>query len=188
MKPTYPMPRPTPLFRLVLAALFTALIVASSFVAIPFVPVPLILANFFTLLAGLLLGPVYGSASVLLYLVLGAIGLPVFSGGSGGFAHFGSPTGGFLLGYLASAAVAGLVAHGWTRGRTRPGGFRLALASLLGMIALYAIGLPWFRALLPAKAPTLWAACLFMAPYMVGDLVKLAAAAMLSHRLLPLLP
>ena len=48
--------------------------------------------------------------------------------------------------------------------------------------------LPWFRAVLPAKAPTLWAASLFMAPYMVGDLVKLTAAAVLSRSLLPLLP
>ena len=177
----------SPLFRLVLTALFTALIVASSLVAIPFVPVPLVLANFFTLLAGLLLGPRYGSAAVLLYLILGAMGLPVFAGGSGGFAHFAAPTGGFLLGYLLSAAVAGVVAHGWTPGRHAPGAARLALASLLGMAALYALGLPWFEAVLPAKAPTLWAACLFMAPYMAGDAVKVAAAAILSRSLLPLL-
>lgn len=180
------MPR-NPMFQLVLTALFTALIVASSFLAIPFVPVPLILANFFTLLAGLLLGPVYGGASVLLYLVLGAMGLPVFAGGTGGFAHFASPTGGYLLGYLLSAIVAGLVAHGWSAQRRSPGPARLALASLLGMVALYAIGLPWFQAMLPAKVPTLWAACLVMAPYMVGDAVKTAAAATLSRSLLPLL-
>lgn len=176
------------LFRLVLTALFAALIIAGSYLVIPFVPVPLVLANFFTLLAGLLLGPVYGSAAVALYLALGALGLPVFAGGTGGFAHFASPTGGFLLGYLLSAAVAGLVAHGW-RGRSgRPGPVRLAAAAALGMLALYALGLPWLRMVLPGKVPTLWAAVLLMAPYMLGDAVKVAAAAILGRKLLPLLP
>ena len=178
----------TPLFRLVLTALFTALIVASSFVAIPFVPMPLILANCFTLLAGLVLGPLYGTASVLLYLALGAIGLPVFAGGSGGFAQFAGPTGGFLVGYLPSTALAGLVAHGWCRSpRKVPGRLRLGLASLLGMVVFYLVGVPWFQAVMPTKVPTLWAACLFMSPYMLGDALKVVAAAALGRGLLPLL-
>lgn len=176
-----------PLFRLVLSALFTALIAVGSYIAIPFPPVPLVLANFFTLLAGLLLGPLWGGVSVLLYLVLGAIGFPVFSGGSGGFAHFFSPTGGFLLGYLLAAIAAGLVIHGPTGFRRSPGLARLAVAGLLGMLVIYAIGLPWFQIVLSAKFTTLWSAFLFMAPFMVGDLVKVAVAAVLSRSLLPLL-
>jgi biotin transport system substrate-specific component len=176
------------LFRLVLTALFTALIVVGSFLAVPFVPVPLALANFFCLLAGLLLGPVHGGAAVLLYLVLGALGLPVFAGGSGGWGHFASPTGGFLLGYLACAAVAGLAARGWRPGRVRPGILRLGLAGALGIAALYAIGVPWLHLVLPAKLPTLGSAALFMAPYLFGDAVKVVAAAFLSRSLLPLLP
>jgi biotin transport system substrate-specific component len=175
-----------PLFRLVLSALFAALIVAGSYLAIPFVPVPLVLANFFTLLAGLLLGPLYGGLSVLLYLVLGAIGLPVFSGGSGGFAHFMGPTGGFLVGYLASAVVAGFAARG-ANGEGKAGFARLTLAGLLGLIVLYAIGLPWFQAVLSAKFTSLRAAAVFMSPYFLGDLVKVAAAVILSRSLLPLL-
>ena len=132
-----------PLFRLVLSALFAALIVVGSYIAIPFVPVPLVLANFFALLAGLLLGPVYGGLAVLLYLVLGALGLPVFAGGSGGFGHFASPTGGFLLGYLLEAVAAGFVARGMKQ--AKPGVARLCLASLAGLVVLYAIGLPWFQ-------------------------------------------
>lgn len=176
-----------PLFRLVLSALFTALIVVGSYLTIPFIPVPLVLANFFALLAGLLLGPLWGGVAVLLYLVLGAAGLPVFSGGSGGFGHFASPTGGFLVGYLLSAIAAGLVVHGLKGRRTSPGLGRLALAGILGLIVLYAIGLPWFQAVLAAKFATLWAAFLFMSPYLVGDLVKVAAAVILSRSLLPLL-
>jgi biotin transport system substrate-specific component len=171
----------------VLSALFAALIVAGSYIAIPFAPVPLVLANFFALLAGLLLGPVYGGAAVLLYLVLGAIGLPVFAGGSGGFGQFASPTGGFLVGYLLSAIVAGLVAQGVKENRKAPGIVRLACAGLLGLVALYALGLPWFQVVLSAKFTTLWAATLFMAPYLVGDVVKVAAAVILSRSLRPLL-
>jgi biotin transport system substrate-specific component len=176
-----------PLFRPVLAALFTALIIVGSYIAIPFVPVPLVLANFFALLAGLMLGPLWGGVAVLLYLVLGAIGLPVFSGGSGGFGHFASPTGGFLLGYLLSAVTAGLVVHGLQGVRKAPGLVRLALAGLLGLSVLYAIGLPWFQMVLAAKFTTLWAAFLFMSPYLIGDLVKVTAAVILSRSLLPLL-
>lgn len=176
-----------PLFRLVLSALFTALIAVGSYLVIPFPPVPLVLANFFALLAGLMLGPVWGGFSVLLYLILGAVGLPVFSGGSGGFGHFASPTGGFLLGYLFSAVAAGLVVHGTKGLRKSPGILRLALAGLLGLIVLYALGLPWFQVVLSAKFTTLWAAFLFMAPYLIGDLVKVTAAVILTRSLLPLL-
>ena len=176
-----------PLFRLVLAALFTALIAVGSYIAIPFAPVPLVLANFFALLAGLMLGPLWGGVAALLYLVLGALGLPVFSGGSGGFGHFASPTGGFLLGYPLAAVTAGLVAHGPRGLRKSPGLVRLALAGLLSLIVLYAIGLPWFQVVLSAKFTTLWAAFLFMSPYLLGDLVKVTAAVILSRSLLPLL-
>jgi len=178
---------PKPLFRLVLSALFAALVAVGSYIAIPFVPVPLVLANFFALLSGLMLGPLWGGVSVFIYLALGAIGFPVFSGGSGGIGHFASPTGGFLLGYLLSAVVAGFVAHGPTGIKPKPGLPRLVLAGLLAEVVLYAVGLPWLQAALPGKYATLGAAFLFMAPIMFGDLVKVAAAAVLARGLLPLL-
>jgi biotin transport system substrate-specific component len=182
-------------FRPVLSALFTALIVVGAYIAIPFVPVPLVLANFFALLAGLLLGPFWGGVAVLLYLVLGTIGLPVFAGGTGGFAHFLTPTGGFLLGYLAMAVIAGLIARGLgiqPAERRKPAGLiRLALAGLAGVVVLYAVGLPWFQAMMgaknPQKFPDILAAGLFMAPYLVGDLVKVAAAVLITRSLRPLL-
>lgn len=181
------------IFQLVLAALFTALIIVGSIVAIPFVPVPVVLANFFALLAGLLLGPFWGSVSVLVFLALGAIGLPVFAGAKGGFTLFMAPTGGFLIGYLASALIAGLVAYGFTskdaKGQTKaaPGIVRLTIAGFLGLIALYAVGLPWFQMVLSAKVTTLWAALIIMLPYLVGDVIKTVAAIALSAKLRPLL-
>lgn len=94
--------------RMIFSSLLTALMIVGSYIRIPVGPVPIVLANMFAVLAGLLLGPVWGSASVGLYLLLGLIGLPVFSGG-GGPAYFAGPTGGYLVGYAAAAFAAGAV-------------------------------------------------------------------------------
>lgn len=171
----------------VLASLFAALVAAGAVFSLPLPPPlpPVTLAVFFALLAGLVLGPAWGGASLGLYLLLGSIGLPVFANGSGGFGHFASPTGGFLLGYAAAAITAGLIAdrRGWTLPRALAG-------SLLGVAVLYAIGLPWFRAILDARPDrdlNLWGAFLIMAPYLIGDIVKAFAAASLVRTLRPLL-
>lgn len=177
------------LFRVALAALFTALIAIGSVVSIPLGPVPLVLANFFAILAGLLLGPWWGGAAVLVYLVLGAIGLPVFSGGSGGVGHFATPTGGFLIGYLAAAFAAGAVARGFAQpgaDKPAPGAFRLALAGVAALVVLYAIGLPWFQMALSAKFHDLGAAFLFMLPFLAADAVKVAVAVPVARALRPL--
>jgi biotin transport system substrate-specific component len=186
------MPSDRSAFRAALAALWCAVIAAGAYVAIPFVPVPLVLANFFAVLGGLLFGPAIGGTAVLLYLALGALGLPVFAGGKAGFAHFASPTGGFLVGYLAGAVVAGLVvglvarlAGGPAAQRGRRSLLAVSLGGLAAMAAMYAIGLPWFQAALSSKVPDLWAAVVFMAPYMVADLVKVAAAAALARAVAP---
>ena len=98
-----------------------------------------------------------------------------------------SNSGYVLLGYLLAAVTAGLVAHGLRGLRKAPGLVRLALAGLLGLSVLYGVGVPWFQVVLSAKFTTLWAAFLFMAPYLLGDLVKVTAAVILSRSLLPLL-
>ena len=90
----------------VFTALFAALICAGSVIAIPAGPVPIVLQNAFAVLAGLLLGPIQGAGAVGLFLIAGALGLPVFSGGKGGFAVFAGPTGGYLAGYFFAALVA----------------------------------------------------------------------------------
>lgn len=174
-------------FKLVLVSLFAAMIAVGAVFSLPLPPplVPVTLAVFFSLLAGLTLGPRWGLAATGLYLALGSIGLPVFANGSGGIGQFASSTGGFLLGYAAAALVAGLIAD------RRSWGFGRALAGALGgVVALYAIGLPWFRAVLdanPAKDVSMLAAFLIMAPYLAGDVVKAVAAAALIRALKPLL-
>jgi len=173
--------------RLVLSSLFTALIAAGAIFSFPLPPPlpPVTLAVFFAILAGLVAGPVWGSAAAGLYLFLGSLGLPVFANGSGGLGHFAGPTGGFLIGYLGLSFMAGLVAdrRNWTFSRAAAG-------AAMGVAVLYAIGLPWFRAVIdarPDRTMSLGAAFIIMLPYLIGDLVKAFAAASLVRALRPLL-
>lgn len=174
-------------YRLVLVSMFAAAISVGAVFSLPLPPPlpPVTLAVFFALLSGLVLGPLWGLAATALYLALGSVGLPVFANGGGGIGYFAGPTGGFLLGYAGAAAVAGLVAD------RRNWGFARALAgALAGVVVLYAIGLPWFRAVLDARPDrdvSMAAAAAIMAPYLAGDAVKAAAAAALVRALKPLL-
>lgn len=174
-------------FRLVLVSLFAAMIAVGAIFSLPLPPPlpPLTLAVFFSLLAGLVLGPLWGLAATGLYLALGAVGLPVFANGAGGLGQFAGPTGGFLLGYAAAAFVAGLLAdrRSWRFGRALAG-------ALAGIVVLYAIGVPWFRAVLDARPDrdvSMLAAFVMMAPYLAGDVLKSLAAAALIKALKPLL-
>ena len=89
------------------AGLFTALIILSSYVTIPLGPVPVTLQTLMVLLAGFLLGPVWGLASVLVWMVLGCVGLPVFNQGQAGIVMLAGPTGGFILSFPVVAWLAG---------------------------------------------------------------------------------
>ena len=96
----------------VLSALFAALISAGAFIQIPMPSgVPVVIQDMTALLSGMLLGPLWGSISVILFLLLGIIGLPVFSGKAGLQVLISGPTGGFLLGYLAAALLCGIAVH-----------------------------------------------------------------------------
>ena len=98
-----------PLFTPVLTALFAALISAACFIQIPLPGgIPILIQDMLAMLSGLILGPLQGAISVLIFLVLGSIGLPVFSGKAGIQVIFGGPTGGFLIGYLLGAVLGGL--------------------------------------------------------------------------------
>jgi len=98
--------RPSFAAGLALSCLFTALICAGAYLSIPIGPIPLTLGNFFVILGALLLGPGWGGLSAVLYVVIGSLGFPVFSGGRGGLAQLVGPTGGYLFGYIVGALVA----------------------------------------------------------------------------------
>jgi biotin transport system substrate-specific component len=138
--------------------------------------VPLALGNFFAVLGGLLLGPVWGAVSALFYILVGALGFPVFSGGRGGVAHLAGPTGGYLAGYVVGAFLAGLMSR-----RRKP--LASAVGSIVGFIAvlaLGALGLVLITAVPPAKAMLVG-----ILPFLPGDAVKAVLAALISYRLGP---
>ncbi|MFC4005391.1 biotin transporter BioY [Prauserella oleivorans] len=142
--------------------------------------VPIIIQNAGPLLVGTILGARRGTAAVVLMLALTAIGLPLLSGGRGGLAPFVGPSGGFLFGWILSALVAGLI----VQRSERPGLPVLLLATSAGLLADYAIGIPF----LGAYTGDLGAAAVQSLVFVPGDLGKVAATALIAavvHRALP---
>lgn len=131
-------PRARIAVRLAECALFVVLMIVSAFVRIPFPFVPLTFQTVVAILAGLLLGPAWGAASVAVYVFIGLLGLPVFTSG-GGFAYVFQLTFGYIIGFVAAAFAAGLV-----RGRGRPTLRRAVIAAAVGFAANYLIGMPYF--------------------------------------------
>ena len=142
-------------------------------VHLPFTPVPVTGQTLGVLLVGASLGGGLGAASMGLYLAQGAIGLPFFSGGDAGagFLVLSAVTGGYLWGFVLSAAVVGWLAqHGWDRSVGSSIG-----AMFLGEVILYLVAIPW---LMQAVDVSLARALeLGLAPFVVGDTLKLLIAA-----------
>jgi len=123
----------------ILIPTFTLLTVLGAWIEIPLGPVPFIMSDFVVLLSGLALGPWRACLSIGIYLMLGALGLPVFADG-GGILYFWGNTGGFLVGFLLAAAVVGMISH---HGQHRF--YKDALATICGQITFFAFGMAWFK-------------------------------------------
>lgn len=97
--------------KLILSSLFTCLIIIGAYISIPlpFTPIPFTLQLLFVLLSGIFLGPFYGSLSSIIYILLGALGFPVFSGGNSGIGHLFGKTGGFLFGFVVAPFITGQI-------------------------------------------------------------------------------
>lgn len=127
--------------RMVLAALFAALTAVGAFLKIPLGVSSVTLQFLFTALAGVLLGARYGALSQGVYVLLGLVGLPIFTMG-GGVGYLLQPTFGFLLGLIPAAWVIGRLAEG------KRGFWRLLLAALAGLAILYLVGIPYMYLIL----------------------------------------
>lgn len=165
---------------LVRAALLAALTAVGAFLKIPLGVSSITLQFFFTAMAGCLLGPLWGSMSQAAYVVLGLVGLPIFTMG-GGFGYLLQPTFGFLLGLIPSAWVMGML----TRKNRKP--LQITLACLAGLAVLYAVGLPYMALILNVymeKGLNFWAVLKAgMIPFLPGDALKIAVAAVLFPKL-----
>ncbi len=165
---------------MVLASLFAALTAAGAYMAVPVGPVPIVLQNMFVFLAGLLLCSRWGLASVAVYLLAGIVGLPVFAGGTGGVGRILGPTGGFLLGYLPVVFLIGRLTE-----RRSAVILRDVAAMVTGALLLYACGVPWLK--LVTGMPWDKALALGVLPFLPGDALKIAAAALIAKSLRPIM-
>jgi biotin transport system substrate-specific component len=141
---------------------------------LPFTPVPLTLQNFAVLLVGMFLGPLAGFSAMVLYLIEGALGVPVFTPyAAGGLAHLLGPTGGFLFSYPLAAATAGWVVRAMQPVTSR---FRGALvASVAATLPIFLLGAGWFGFYAHSSVSATWT--LAVAPFIPGEIVKITAAA-----------
>lgn len=168
--------------KIVFTALFAALTAVCGFISIPVpgTPIPIVLQNMLVVLTGLMLGPVWGVAATVLFLAAGALGLPVFSGGTGGVARLMGPTGGFLYGYALATLAAGLIAQRPKYGVRTPV-LRLVLATVLGFVVMYIPGVLHFMRVMDKTFSQTMTLCVI--PYIPGDIVKMVVAVLLSSKL-----
>ncbi len=167
---------------LAIGALLCALLAASAWIKIPlpFTPVPLTLQVFVVCLAALLLPPAEVALAMGVYLLLGAAGVPVFSGGTGGIGVLLGPTGGYLIGFfvgafLGSAARVGM--RDW--GGSSLGGDVVAVS--MTIVGVYGVG--WTQLMLVAGLSPMAALVAGVAPFIVADAIKAAAAIVVARTL-----
>ena len=165
-----------------LIAVMAALICIVGPLTIPFGPIPLTLANFMIYLTGAVLGWKKGPIAVAIYLLIGCVGVPVFSGFTGGIQKLTGVTGGFLLADIPCALIAGL---GVREGETAPAQkWRLPLFIVLGAVVLYTFGTVWFiiykTYLLASPTGIAEALMACVVPFLPADVIKIAAATLLA--------
>ena len=172
---------------LILCALFSALIAVGAFIQIP---VPFMdyftLQFLFVILAGIILGPKLGALSVTVYVIIGLVGFPVFAAG-GGIQYILRPSFGYLLGFIATAFIVGLICDKINNPTFR----HYFLAALVGMVITYAIGFGYKYLILNfyvKETTSLWAIALASLPLDIpGDTVLCVLGAGLANRLRKLL-
>ena len=149
------------------AAVFVGLS-AQIAIPLPFTPVPLTLQTFAVLLSAAALGSLRGALAMLVYALVGMAGVPWFAQGSSGFT---APSFGYIVGFIIAALVVGRIAE---RGATRTA-VRSAGLMIVGNVVIYAVGVTWLKFAIGADWAT--AIALGATPFLIGDAIKIAAAA-----------
>ncbi|WP_407690880.1 biotin transporter BioY [Ruminococcus turbiniformis] len=177
---THPASHRTKTYDLVYIGIFTVLIAVCSWISIP-LTVPVTLQTFGVFAAVGILGGKRGTIAVLVYILMGAIGIPVFSGFTGGLGILAGTTGGYIAGFLFSA----LLMWGMEKlfGRSTP---VLAVSMVLGLILCYAVGTVWFMIVYTGTSGsvgllTVLGWCVF--PFLIPDAAKIALALLMTKRL-----
>ncbi len=158
-----------------ITALAAAIISVISPWSIPVGPIPVTLCSFAIYLISSVLGGVRGAAAVGIYILLGGVGLPVFSGFAGGLQVVAGATGGYIIGYIPCALITGGITS-----LSRKWYWSFA-GMLLGTAVLYAVGTAWYMLLSDVKLVPALSACVL--PFLPFDIVKMAVASYLGRRL-----
>lgn len=172
---------------MVLAALFAALLAIGGQIAIPIGPVPITLQTIMVLLAGAILGSRWGTVSVLVWILLAAVGAPVLSGGKGGMGVLVGSTGGYIFGFLVAVFLVGWGIERLGKNK-QVAWWQLLLVFLIGsVVVINAIGFPWF--LFFSNLP--FSMDIFNKVFVVflpGDIVKAVLATILTFALYRAMP
>lgn len=161
------------IYQLTTCALMTALMCILGPMSIPMGPIPISFTNFVIFLSVYLLGVKGATISYLAYLLLGAIGLPVFSGYQGGLAKLAGPTGGYLVGFILTIFISGVVLE-----RTHARAAATILGMMASMMAAYLFGTVWF--VLQMQCEVWYALTICVFPFLLVDVAKILVAAVLG--------
>jgi len=170
--------------QLIMCGLFTALIAVGAFIKVPIPVLPFTLQFLFTMMAGLLLGGKIGSYSVLMYILLGLVGLPIFTEG-GGIGYIFKPSFGYIIGFYIASYVTGMIANG----KSTPTYKRILGANFIGLTIVYILGLLYYFIICNFVINTpigIWP--LFIYGFVLavpGDILLCILSAILYKRLIP---
>jgi biotin transport system substrate-specific component len=163
--------------RAALMAAVTA-VAAQISILLPFSLVPFTLQVLAVILSGLLLGPRYGALAQAIYVLVGAVGVPVFAQFKGGLGVVLGPTGGYLLSYPIAAATAGLAAYAARSAARRRALWASLLWGCAGLAVIYALGATWLAVV--TRLPFAAALAQGVAPFVIFDVIKVALAALVA--------
>jgi biotin transport system substrate-specific component len=164
---------------LIVTAMFTSLMIAGTFIRIPFPLLPVTLQTFICGLAGIIIGPRLGALSMLIYTALGLAGIPIFAGG-GGITYIFNSSFGFILGFIGGAYITGLLLQK-TGGRTVAGCFAALMA---GLLVIYTAGICYMLLIIRFYLGDNKVGLLFLLtvnlPYFIKDFILFSAAAFVT--------
>ncbi len=163
--------------KMVYASLFAALTAVGAWISIPLPHVPITLQTLFTMLSGAMLGPYFGALAMIVYVLMGLIGLPVFANGTSGLGMLLGPAGGYLIGFIVGAVIIGLL----VRMKKKPGFLWLCLAMAIGEFVVLAFGTAWLFISTGGSVETAIAAGFL--PFVPGDILKIAVAALIARKI-----
>ncbi|HAK44165.1 MAG TPA: biotin transporter BioY [Clostridium sp.] len=164
--------------KIILCALFAALtsVLSQISIPLPFTPVPINLATVSVFMAGGLLGAKEGAISQVIYVIIGAIGVPVFANFTAGLSIVVGPTGGYIAGYIVSAIIVGIIVK-----KLGDNIYSYIVAMSVGILGCYFVGTSWFMYL--TKSELIEALLMCVVPFLFGDILKIILSAFLVKKL-----